>query len=69
MSNYMNQTYSGRYKIQEELPNQNDYEFYFKGKDLQTNKDIQFRRKISRLIYPKKNNATYTKLLDIKDTA
>ena len=43
MSNYMNQTYSGRYKIQEELPNQNDYEFYFKGKDLQTNKDIQFR--------------------------
>ena len=43
MSNYMNQTYSGRYKILEELPNQNEYEFYFKGKDLQTNKDLQFR--------------------------
>lgn len=43
MSNYMNQTYSGRYKILEELPNQNDYEFYFKGRDLQTNKDVQFR--------------------------
>ena len=43
MSNYMNQIYNGKYKILEELPNQNDYEFYFKGKDLQTNKDLQFR--------------------------
>lgn len=44
MSNeYRNKVYNDRYKVLEELPSQNDYEFYFKGKDLQTDKTLQIR--------------------------
>lgn len=44
MSNdYKNKIYSNRYKVLDELPSQNDFEFYFKGKDLNTDKNLQFR--------------------------
>lgn len=42
-STYINKIYLDRYKIYEEVSGQNDYELYFNGKDLQTNKTVQFR--------------------------
>ena len=42
-SKYLNKIYLDRYKIYEEISGQNDYELYFTGKDLQTNKTVQFR--------------------------
>ena len=42
-NNYINRVYSDRYKVTEEFPSPNNYEYYFKGRDSKTGKEVQLR--------------------------